>query len=65
MLMMGDTWLRLERCTWQVCGEGEVGSGERRMRRQWLMPELARMTFFSVMGVVVCVKDGLVIIDTT
>ena len=35
------------------------------MERRWLMPELAHMTFFSVMGVVICVKDGLVIVDTT
>lgn len=43
-----------------VEGRLEVKNGE----RLWLMPEFAHMAFFLVMGVVICVENSLVIVDT-
>ena len=41
----------------------EMKDGERRWLTYRLIPELARVTLFPGMGVIICVQHGLVIID--
>ena len=50
---------------YKVVGEhGKNAVGSRDGGGGWLVPELARMTFLSVMSVVICVEHGLVVVDT-